>query len=99
MAQADEPFFQWGEAKNRPDLQKHGVGFANARRAFDDPDRVILADLDHSEAELRYFCLGVVDGAVMTVRFTWRNGQIRIFGAGYWRKGRKIYEQIRSVHG
>ena len=35
----------------------------------------------------------------MTVRFTWRDGQIRIFGAGYWRKGRKIYEQIRSVHG
>jgi hypothetical protein len=34
-----------------------------------------------------------VDGGVMTVRFTWRGGVIRIFGAGYWRKGRAIYEQ------
>jgi hypothetical protein len=29
----------------------------------------------------------------MTVRFTWRAGRIRIIGAGYWRKGKKIYEQ------
>ena len=29
----------------------------------------------------------------MTVRFTWRDGRIRIFGAGYWRKGKKIYAQ------
>jgi hypothetical protein len=29
----------------------------------------------------------------MTVRFTYRKGRIRIFGAGYWRKGKKIYEQ------
>ena len=61
-----------GQPKNRLNLQKHGVGFADARRAFDDPDRVILDDLDHSKAEPRYFCLGMVDGAVMTVRFTWR---------------------------
>jgi hypothetical protein len=27
------------------------------------------------------------------VRFTWRDGVIRIFGAGFWRKGRRIYEQ------
>ncbi len=29
----------------------------------------------------------------MTVRFTWRDGVIRIFGAGYWRKGKRIYQQ------
>jgi hypothetical protein len=29
----------------------------------------------------------------MTVRFTYRAGVIRIFGAGYWRKGKKIYER------
>jgi uncharacterized protein len=32
-----------------------------------------------------------VEGSVMTVRFTWREQRIRIIGAGYWRKGRKIY--------
>jgi hypothetical protein len=35
-------------------------------------------------------------GAVMTVRFTWRSGKIRIFGAGYWRKGKAIYEKANS---
>lgn len=29
----------------------------------------------------------------MTVRFTWRRGVNRIIGAGYWRKGKQIYEQ------
>ena len=51
-------------------------------------------DLDRSRSERRYFCFGRVDGAVMTVRFTWRNGTIRIFRAGYWRKGKTIYEEI-----
>jgi hypothetical protein len=29
----------------------------------------------------------------MTVRFTYRGGHIRIFGAGYWRKEKSIYDQ------
>jgi hypothetical protein len=32
-----------------------------------------------------------LDEGILTVRFTWRSGKIRIFGAGYWRKGQKIY--------
>lgn len=66
--------------------------FADAQRAFFDPCRVIAEDGGHSETEPRYFCFGIVDGGVMTVRFTHRGGRIRIFGAGYWRKGKKIYE-------
>jgi hypothetical protein len=30
---------------------------------------------------------------IITVRFTYRYGKIRIFGAGYWRKGKKEYEK------
>jgi hypothetical protein len=30
---------------------------------------------------------------IITVRFTYRNGKIRLFGAGYWRKGKKAYEE------
>jgi uncharacterized protein len=90
-----EPSFEWDAAKNRANLVKHGVSFAHAQRAFFDPYRLIAEDLDHSGAEHRYFCFGQVDGGVMTVRFTYRQGRIRIFGAGYWRKGKKIYEQIR----
>jgi hypothetical protein len=38
-----------------------------------------------------------VSEGVLTVRFTYRGGVIRIFGAGYWRKGKRIYEQENSL--
>jgi len=90
---AREPSFEWDAAKNQANRLKHGVSFAGAQAAFFDPDRVIAEDLGHSGAEPRYFCFGMVAGGVMTVRFTFRAGRIRIFGAGYWRKGKRIYEQ------
>jgi hypothetical protein len=85
--------FEWDPVKDRINRAKHGVNFDRAQFAFFDPRRVIAEDLDHSEAEQRYFCFGWVDSGVMTVRFTYREGRIRIFGAGYWRKGKRIYEQ------
>lgn len=90
---AGEPSFEWDDAKDRLNRSKHGVSFAEAQRAFFDPRRVIAEDLDHSSTEPRYFCFGRVGDGIMTVRFTWREERIRIFGAGYWRKGKKIYEQ------
>jgi uncharacterized DUF497 family protein len=70
--------------------------FEFAQRAFLDPRRVIAEDLEHSAIEQRYFCFGQVEGAVVTVRFTWRNQKVRIFGAGYWRKGKAIYEEANG---
>jgi hypothetical protein len=32
------------------------------------------------------------------VRFTYRSDVIRIIGAGYWRKGKRIYEQENQIH-
>jgi uncharacterized DUF497 family protein len=92
----DVPSFDWDPVKDRINRAKHGVSFERAQYAFFDPHRVIAEDLDHSGTEQRYFCFGMVDDGVMTVRFTWRGGIIRIFGAGYWRKGRRIYEQQNS---
>lgn len=90
---ADEPSFEWDPDKDRANRAKHGVSFSIAQLAFLDPRRVIAEDLDHSTEERRYFCFGETGGGIMTVRFTWRDGRIRIFGAGYWRKGKNVYEQ------
>ncbi len=90
---AVEPSFEWDPVKDRANRAKHGVPFSLAQRAFFDPRRVIAEDLSHSGSEQRYYCFGEVGGGVMTVRFTWRERRIRIFGAGYWRKGKQIYEQ------
>jgi hypothetical protein len=35
----------------------------------------------------------------LTVRFTYRAEVIRIYGAGYRRKGKRIHEREDSVHG
>ena len=31
--------------------------------------------------------------------FTHRDDVIRIFGAGYWRKGKRVYERENQIHG
>lgn len=86
--------FDWDPEKDLANQIKHDVSFSEAQYAFTDPNRVIAEDLAHSDKEeKRYFCFGKVRGGVMTVRFTYRAGVIRIFGAGYWRKGKKIYER------
>jgi len=89
--------FDWDEKKNHENLQKHSVTFEAAQHAFADPNRVIAEDVKHSQIEKRYYCFGEVGGGIMTVRFTWRSNVIRIIGAGYWRKGRKIYETENSI--
>lgn len=85
--------FEWDADKDAENQEKHGVPFSLAQYAFADSCRVIAEDLAHSAAEKRYFCFGEVNGGILTVRFTWRDGAIRIFGAGYWRKGKAIYER------
>jgi len=93
-----EESFEWDAAKDLANQAKHGVSFAVAQYAFADSSRVIAQDVSHSHSEKRYYCFGEVGGGIMTVRFTHRRGVIRIFGAGYWRKGKRIYEQQNQVH-
>ena len=90
--------FDWDPAKDRTNRLKHGVDFASAQVAFADPRRVIAEDTAHSCKEVRHFCFGRVGGAVLTVRFTFRSGVIRIIGAGYWRKGKEIHDRENQVH-
>lgn len=89
--------FEWDERKNTENFKKHGVSFQIAQFAFIDSKRVIAKDLSHSEKEKRYFCFGKVKRGVLTVRFTYRNNRIRIIGAGYWRKGKSIYEKQNKI--
>ncbi|MGD0665866.1 MAG: BrnT family toxin [Rhabdochlamydiaceae bacterium] len=88
--------FEWDPKKNETNILKHGISFFEAQRAFLDPNRIIAEDVEHSRNEKRYYCFGRVEEEVITVRFVYKRETIRIFGAGYWRKGRKIYEKAQS---
>lgn len=68
-----------------------------AQYAFSDTKRIIAKDLEHSKSEERYYCFGRVGDNILTVRFTYRNNKIRIIGAGYWRKGKQIYEKENKI--
>ena len=89
--------FEWDKEKDLQNQIKHGVSFAEAQHVFADPLRVIARDLAHSAIEERYFCFGWYEGGVLTVRFTYRNKVIRIFGTGYWRRGRQVYERENQI--
>lgn len=88
--------FEWDRRKNEINIEEHGISFFEAQKAFLDPNRIIAEDSEHSEHETRYYCFGKVGDEIMTVRFTYRDKIIRIFGAGFWRNGRKIYEEEQN---
>jgi uncharacterized DUF497 family protein len=90
--------FDWDSDKDVQNQEKHGVPFVRAQYAFADPRRVIARDTTHGQTEERFYCFGEVDGGVLTVRFTYRASVIRIIGAGYWRKGKAIYERENKIH-
>jgi hypothetical protein len=90
--------FVWDEDKDKENQEKHHVSFSLAQYAFLDHNRIILEDVTHSHKEDRFYCIGRVKKGILTVRFTFRSNKIRIFGAGYWRKGKKIYEEHHKIH-
>ena len=69
-----------------------------AQYAFLDPHRIISEDVKHTKAnEKRFFCFGKTAQGIVTVRFTYRGGKIRIFGAGYRREGKREYEKQNKI--
>ena len=89
-------FFEWDDDKDAVNQKRHGVAFADAQEAFYDKYRVIAHDESHSDYEERLFCIGKTPKSILTVRFTVRGRNIRIIGAGKWRKWRRIYEKKKS---
>ncbi len=88
--------FIWDKKKELGNIFKHGVDFVTATFVFNDPGRRIYVDTKHSSGEERFFCVGKVGDKVLTVRFTYRYDKIRIIGAGYWRKGVRLYEEEKN---
>ncbi|MCL2782074.1 MAG: BrnT family toxin [Actinomycetia bacterium] len=50
--------FEWDPRKDALNHAKHGVWFEEARTVFFDPNAIVIADPDHSQAEERFIILG-----------------------------------------
>ena len=73
--------FEWDEAKAAENYAKHGVSFETAIRVFDDAFAIEWLDASEDYGEDRYSILGMVDGRLLYVAYTVREGVTRIISA------------------
>ena len=73
--------FEWDDGKAEANEAKHGVAFAFASRAFLDEDRLELDASRQHEGERRSKAVGMIDGRIYTVVFTWRGRVRRLISA------------------
>lgn len=86
--------YEWDEAKNAINIEKHGVDFETAALIFDGPV-LTFEDIRHDYGEQRLNSIGSAAGIVLlTVTHTDRQGTIRIISARpASRRERKRYEE------
>lgn len=74
--------FEWDESKATANLQKHQVGFEEAKTVFDNPLALIFDDEAHSLQEKREIIIGHSRrNRLILVSFTERPTAIRIISA------------------
>ena len=85
--------FQWDPNKARQNVRKHGIDFADAVGAFEDP-RALTRDDPHP-VEDRFLTLGLdLLGRVVLVNWTSRGEEIRLISARKASPGeRRQYEE------
>lgn len=84
---------EWDKRKATWNRQKHGVDFADAALALEDPLALTVEDLSAS-GEVRLVCLGQdPSGTLLIVVYTWREKRIRLISARKaTKKERRRYE-------
>ena len=85
--------FECDPEKERANLAKHGVDFSTVPAAFNDPKRKLRPSPGRSNREARFQCTGFDGRKILTFTFTIRAGAVRVINAGYWRKGKRLYEE------
>jgi uncharacterized DUF497 family protein len=82
--------FEWDDRKNALNIEKHGIDFLTAVRAFSDPKSFEYRS-PIGEPEQRCVLIGAVDDRVIAVVYTIRSGAIRLISAR--RARRNEYER------
>lgn len=88
--------YQWGAAKARSNLRKHGIDFADAVGVFED-EWAFTCKEEEIEGEFRFATLGMdFLGRIVVVVSTYRGDDIRLISARpATPRERKRYEQGR----
>lgn len=70
--------FEWDPAKAESNLEKHGISFVAAAKMLQGPHVRIPS---HRGGEVRYLGIGELNGRILTVVYTMRQGRYRIISA------------------
>ncbi len=73
--------FEWDDAKAEGNRVKHGIPFDFGARVFFDPHRIEFEVSRATDGEERFKAVGLIDGRLFTVVFTWRGAACRIVSA------------------
>lgn len=74
--------FGWDANKERTNVEKHGISFADASTVFGDPFANTIHDPDHSEGESRFLTMGhAANNRLVVVSHTEEGDTIRIISA------------------
>jgi len=94
---AETRWFERDERKATENLRKHRIPFGYAIRAFDDPLAIELLDETPGVGEERWTMVGGVEGRLLIVTYTMRQGVFRLISArtATARERRGYYEQGR----
>jgi uncharacterized DUF497 family protein len=86
--------FEWDANKAETNIHKHGLDFKDAARMFYASHTMPVSVIRDNEE--RYQITGEVEGRVITVVYTQRNGKIRLISARAARSNeRKKYADIQ----
>ena len=85
--------FEWDEAKNASDIEKHGLAFEKALIIFEDERRFTIEDVRFKYDEHRFTVFGSIRERLHLVVFVKRGEIIRIISA------RKANKREQKKHG
>jgi uncharacterized protein len=89
--------FEWDNKKNRNNIEKHGIDFADAALIFDEV-MLVYEDVRKSYGEKRFCGIGVLENIEIFVSYTLRGEKVRIISARRVRKDeRQKYCSIYSA--
>ena len=81
--------FEWDQEKAAANIRKHGIDFRDAVRVFGEVHFVYRSEISDEE---RYVTVGPVNGRIIAVVWTPREGQVRrIISA---RRARNVEERL-----
>jgi len=73
--------FEWDNTKAESNVRRHGVTFEAACDVFSDPFALEWLDETHDRDEERLVILGMAEGRLLYVCYTFREPRIRIISA------------------